>query len=197
MPVWILPVPAMTDVSLEFDDIADALLAANALQSPAELHGMLSGQLAAGKRPGADAWAREARQWLDVGEIAVLPCLPPLYQNTLAALESDDYAFRLLLPDDDYGLEVRTQALGEWCRGFLEGFALGGGGQQMSDDLKEWLGDLSDIAQIGLTEQDQALEDGEQEASYADIEEYVRMASLAIFAECGRPPAAARNVTLH
>lgn len=180
--------------SLDFETIANALLEAGALGSPSELQGMLVGQLAGGKRFSRGEWQQEALQWLDAsGELALLV---PLYDDTVKSLEDGELGLRLLLPDDEEALDVRTQALGEWCQGFLEGFALGGG-RTPPAEVTELLQDLSAISQIGLTDEDGAQEDEQNEVNYAEIEEYVRIAALTIFAECGRKAEKPKPPTLH
>ncbi len=46
------------------------------------------------------------------------------YGKTLKQLQSTDMSFQPLLPDDDYAIEQRLEALVAWVRGFLEGMAL-------------------------------------------------------------------------
>lgn len=172
-----------TPVAPDYETLANTLLESGALASPSELHGMLVGQLAGGKRFSEGVWLAEVRQWLDAeGELAGVAAMPAA---ALAQLEGEELGLRLLLPEDDDALEMRTQALAEWCQGFLEGFVLGHG-RTPPEEVTEWLEDLSAIAQVGLTDEDSAQEDEQNEVNYAEIEEYVRMAAQAVFAECGR-----------
>lgn len=92
----------------------------------AELHGGLCGWLAGG---GGDVPDWPARVLAD-------PALPApargsaldlLRQATAERLEDGEFAFQLVLDDDDAPLRQRAQALFDWCRGFLGGFGLAAG----------------------------------------------------------------------
>ena len=50
----------------------------------------------------------------------------------------------------------------------------------MSDDLRELLADLSNIANLD----EEVPEDEDNEGDLIEIEEYVRMSALLVFAEC-------------
>ena len=98
-----------------------------------------------------------------------------------------------LLPGDDAPLAERAKALGQWCQGFLDGFGMVVGNAPLSAEAMEVLQDLSAIAQVqsGLEES----EDGESD--YMEVMEYLRVAPLLLFAECGKPAAPAPKPSLH
>ncbi len=174
----------------EFDDIANVLVSEGVHEvSPAELHGLLSGCLVAGARPDPAAWLQLAAALLEIGEFAHEASkvgLIELYQQALAQLEATELAFVLLLPDDEQLLSLRAAALGQWCQGFLNGF--GQYGKQtdssLSQESREALTDLSQIAQIVADDDD----GDDSEANLMEVEEYVRMAALMLFAECNQAP---------
>lgn len=56
----------MSDQPLTFDDVADLAVELGASVSPSELHGLLVGQLATGKRFSESQWVNEAARLLDV-----------------------------------------------------------------------------------------------------------------------------------
>ena len=78
----------------------------------------------------------------------------------------------------------RTVALGQWCQGFLAGFALklGVTGQTPSAETQEVLSDLVAIARIG--EPDGSDDD---EADFMELVEYLRMAAMNLFLEARDP----------
>ena len=82
--------------------------------------------------------------------------------------------------DDDAALDERVMALGEWCQGFL--FGLGQSGlsneTQLTTEIADVLRDLAAVAQVGLNE---TAED--DEVSYSELVEYVRVAVLLVEAE--------------
>ena len=100
---------------------------------------------------------------------------------------------QLLLPDDDSDFSERIECLGQWCQGFLAGFAAGGkerqakqGQQQYSAEVSEALSDIAAISQIGLGD-DEAPE--QSETDFFEITEYVRLAALTIYLDCQPVPA--------
>lgn len=179
---------------IAFAELNHYLVPLGALNSPAELHGMLCGKLSAGQRLDSDEWMLEALTFLDVitddrgvvgdtdghGQAAIAR----LYSVSLAQLEDINYGFQLLLPADDTSLAERSRALGEWCHGFLSGFGSAGlkPQQTLSAECAEALRDMAAIVGIGDGD-DEDVDDAE--ANFAEIVEYVRMAALTLFADMG------------
>jgi len=160
----------------------------------AEAHGILTGMLCVNG-------ATDPRDWmtrLDVpgsvsagdGETWSL-----LYQTTLTQLADGAFEFQLLLPDDDTPLQQRTEALADWCRGFLYGISSGKLQQQMelSDDVTEIIEDLTQISRAG---HDADSEDNAEEAAYMELVEYVRAGAMLIYAELQLPLTAATDQTM-
>jgi len=179
-----------SDTHPDFDDVANLLVEEGVhATSPSELHGLLCGVLCAGARPDAAAWLQLAADRLDIGSFsreAAKVGMLELYSRTLAQLQATDLGFEPLLPDDDQLLAQRAGALGNWCQGFLGGF--GQYGKQtdasLSDEAREVLGDLGQIVQIA----DDDADSDENETDLMQIQEYVRMAALLLFAECNQAP---------
>lgn len=180
---------------VSFEYLNHLLVPVGALNSPAELHGLLCGKLSGGMRLPTDKWLIQALEFLDVitteehgvegdPEGKVQTEISRLYPVTLAQLEDQAYSFRLLLPDDDADLQDRTSALAQWCHGFLSGFGSAGvkPQAQFSEDSADALRDMAAIVSIG----DGADEDEqESEANFFEIVEYVRLAVLTLYTEFG------------
>ena len=84
----------------------------------------------------------------------------------------------MLLPEDDELIEERADALGAWCESFLAGLGLSGElskERKLSEDVRQALEDLSEIARIEADGDDESLE-----KAFADVSEHVRLASLLI-----------------
>ncbi len=141
---------------------------------------MLSGTLcAAGKT--------EPALWLEhiVGEGNTLSAAATRCSTLLLALQTDilrqfnddAFGFILLLPEDDAALLLRTEALSEWCSGFLFGLALGGFREDapMPDNISEVMKDFSEISRAGFVGD---AGDETDETAYMEIVEYVRMGVL-------------------
>lgn len=183
-----------TEALISFEELNHLLVPLGALNSPAELHGMLCGKLSGGARLESAVWMEEALTFLDIitNEEGVVgdpeglaqTAVARLYHVTLNQLEDSQYGFELLLPQDAAGLDRRTSALGEWCHGFLSGFGSAGlaADATFSADAAEALRDLAAIVNID----ESGDEDDEAEADFAEIVEYVRMAVLTLFADFGQ-----------
>lgn len=98
-----------------------------------------------------------------------------------AELEDRSFGFSLLLPDDDAPMLERSQALFDWCRGFLGGFGLAAGSAPgLSEEGREALSDLARLAAAGAQEE----ADEESEVALAEIEEFVRVVVLLLHSDC-------------
>lgn len=168
----------------DFDEIAGHLIEQGEQTSPSELHGCLTGLLAAGAVGEPAAGLAGLNETLQVelhGELAEL--MLQLYSVTLAALEDEEFDFHPLLPDDETELDLRVMALGFWCRGFMAGYAratraAGSGDSSLPGDSAEILRDIALIGQAGV---DEDLPEEDSEGNYAEIVEYLRFAALNVF----------------
>jgi uncharacterized protein YgfB (UPF0149 family) len=131
--------------------------------------------------------------------------------STVQQLSDMDLGFNLWLPDDDQPLEERTDALAQWCTGFLAGIGLGGELPTLSEEAIEALEDMRQIARanypkIAITDADRAevmdfvadeiaatgLDDEEHadesdETAFMEIVEYVRVVTLMMCEEMRGP----------
>lgn len=169
----------MASTAPDFEQLNDLLQRLGALQTAAELHGFLTGQLAGGKRFSRGEWLRAAAEQ---GDLSQNPdevegdVLMTTYQHTLTELTRSDLAFQPLLPDDDSALSDRVDGLGQWCQGFLLGIGLAGVDTEAAE-LAETLRDLASIAQVGGSDDS----GDEAENDLFEICEYVRMSAIDIF----------------
>jgi len=174
----------------DFDTLADLLVEEGLLTlSPAELHGLLCGQVAAGARFDPVTLFARIGELLDLEPFSrelTRTGIMQLYLATLQQLQAPDFSFELVLPDDDQPLAGRADALGLWCSGFLSGFGLQErkGSQGLSMEGQETLRDLAQIVQITTAADAEAEED---ENDLMEVQEYVRMAALLVFSECNEP----------
>jgi uncharacterized protein YgfB (UPF0149 family) len=171
--------------SVEF---ADLLSAHELAITPAQAHGVLCGLIAA-------LGEATPLEWLDLalGEPGVSADLPEPDQTLLATIRSeaqsafsaDEFGLVLLLPEEEEaGLPVRTEALGEWCRGFLAGLGQAGlpKGWPESTEVREALRDLD---RIGATEIELSGDDEDDERDLAEITEFVRFTALMVADDLG------------
>lgn len=175
-------------MEVEYQQLEVVLREVDAVIGPAEAQGLLAGMASMVDKPDKAAWiAQVLADSSPRGEAAkiCLAALVALYEQTIRELDDDGLSFLPLLPADSVSLPERAQALGQWASGYLVGMGLGGLQQdsKLSKEVSEALRDLSSITQI---EMDTAGGE-EDEAAYAELVEYVKVAVLLVRASL-RPP---------
>ena len=160
--------------------------------SPAEVHGILTGLICSGESEVSfDSWQNllmdSKTQSSDNERMG--DALSALITLIDRALQSQDFAFRLLLPPDSESVSNRTQALAHWCHGFTLGLRWNGAIEPntLEPDAAEAIIDIADIARADTTSV--APDD---ETALAEIEEYLRVAAQLIFEATRPPPAVAQ-----
>ena len=170
------------------------LFDADAALGATESHGVLCGMLCA-------QGATEAAQWMlfVLGEQEESSNtlqqagkkLLQIHQMSVEQMNDSDAEFELMLPDDEEPLEVRVEALGTWCQGFVYGLAVGGIKEdtELPEDSTELIKDILEISRAGYVVDDEAemavMEDNdeEDEVAFMEVSEYVRMGILLIYEE--------------
>lgn len=117
--------------------------------SPAELHGHLLGRVCAGAGFDEAAWQHAAAELLGgaPGE-RLKAALSGLLGMVRQDFSAGEVAVVMLLPDDETPLAQRTEALGQWCQGFLAGFGLTAREGSLTGEAEEVLQDMAAIAQV-------------------------------------------------
>jgi hypothetical protein len=107
------------------------------------------------RRGGADQPGWIATVMADPGLPAPTPgdALDRLRAASAQQLGDADFGFELLLPDDE-DVQERAGGLFAWCRAFLGGFGLAVGDKPLSEEGKEALGDLANLAAARIEEVD-------------------------------------------
>ncbi len=172
-----------------YGELQDLLESHQLTTTPAELHGILTGLLAAGQDINTAADLLQVLDLVNNGQP-----LPAVVSEQLVAqaaqigqkLMSAEFALELLLPEDDVSLAERTRALTQWAQGFLAAYGIQAAGTKVSADVQEALEDLSDIANLS----DEVDEDEETEAAFMEVEEYLRVVAMLVFNSLGRQPRA-------
>ncbi|MBV1959444.1 MAG: UPF0149 family protein [Pseudomonadales bacterium] len=169
---------------IEFDDLQNRLMHTEVIQTPAELHGLVSGMLCA--RPEletdrllADLWTQLDLDPIELHELDGI--LRMLFDSSREALSDSDFIFYPLLPHDDEVLSWRTECLGSWCQGFLSGFGLGADPDNgpLDSDSSEILGHLYEITQISSAYDDEDPDD--LDADYFELVEFVKVTIIHLY----------------
>jgi uncharacterized protein len=165
----------------EYEDLDEALSQVECLVATSEGHGMLCGLFCASSEPRAEVWlAHVLDEPSETPEHQVaLGLLGDTYEATRAQLVGGAFEFTPLLPDDEIDLESRLEALGAWCAGFLAGLGMGElkSDQQFPPEIVEALRDFMEITKIQIDAGDEE----DDERSYAEVVEYVRMGVMLVF----------------
>jgi uncharacterized protein YgfB (UPF0149 family) len=186
-----------TSMDTSFDTLADALAKIGVMANPAEIHGMLCGRLSGGQQLDNKACISAIEELYDLDPNSLNDIsneLLSLYEGSVQKLQDSGLGFNLLLPDDEYELGQRIDSLGQWCQGFLIGLGLSGlsSDTTLSNDTADALRDLAQIAQVDSHEFDTE----ENEVSFFELTEYVRMAALLMVSET-KPAESDSAPTLH
>ena len=196
---------------LYYEELADLIVELGGLSSAAEIHGVACGSLAAGADWDAAVWVSNSLTYMDASEkqptTVARAELVVVQEQAYAALADADLGFTMLLPNEETALPQRAEALGQWCVGFLSGFALAG--KNIDDDVPgakevaEIFRDFAAIANVALDEE--SIDADASEADFMQLTEYVRVAALTVFGQCAKAvpvaadngPAAGNDPTIH
>lgn len=188
--------------AVAFERWANVFTAHKAFSHPSELHGALCGRLAAGSRIDEGEWLAMVCEHMGLPPTAtdesdeLREFMASAYDQTLELMKATDMSFQPLLPDDDYAIEQRLEALTSWVRGFLEGMALSAGESlgEAPDEIRELIEDMVAISQVA----DDDEPDDESEQQLMEIVEYVRLGALAVYTEFNPPEKPSpKTPTLH
>jgi len=179
-----------------FDEMQAVVDAVSMGVSVSELHGYQAGLLALGLKFDESGWWDLLQQDYPAGtntevDIDDRKLLFASLQLTGDGLDSGDFSFRLLLPDDEDSLIARVAALSDWCAGFFSGIHRGltlaetsvKNSLASNQAIIELMKDLEAIRQAERLELAEADDFTETERDYTELCEYVRVAAMNIFLE--------------
>lgn len=161
----------------------------------AEIQGGLVGLICAGASLDGKNWVKPLN---DLNGTPVEPtestatAVGALIEQTKSQLADPAMSFQLMLPDDETSIESRTEALANWCNGFLSGLSLAGVTdlESMGEDAVDFVRDLTQIARAGLVAD--ANLDADENALF-EITEYARVGSVLVY-ETLRGPVEQDNI---
>jgi uncharacterized protein YgfB (UPF0149 family) len=160
-----------------YTDIDDTLQNAPTTYNASQVHGLMCGLLCAFSDQMQTHWEKilfgsNKQQNLEI--------LEELYEKSYQQMNEFSFDFALLLPEDDIDINIRVEALGLWCQGFLTGLehAKVPLKNRAPGDVTEALDDFLEISQVSYGDLTQ---DEEDETAYVELVEYVRLAVLMIF----------------
>lgn len=176
------------DQFLDYYEFAAEIKKVDAVASAAEAHGILIGQLSGGLQLDGLMWLKQFLLGIGVKREPVEDQRNWFYQFheiSAKALADAELTFQLLLPDDDDPLEERLEAVGDWCSGFLAGFASAGhaDADKLPEDIAAAIKDLVEITKVDIEVEGEV--GFEEENAYFQLVEYLKTVALLIYTEFG------------
>jgi len=149
--------------------------------SSAELQGALCGLLCMNAQASRTAWFTSLYEDLAPDEDEIQD-LTLLFDQTVQSLNSLDFDFELLLPEDNAPLASRLSAMSDWCHGLIFGLGVSGLTDEtaLTEDCKEY---ITDVIQMSQIDQEDIDETDEQDNNFEEIVEYLRMGLFLLFGE--------------
>ncbi len=178
----------------DIPQLEELLFNVDAALGATESHGALCGMLCAQGATDASQWMLSVLGEHEETSTALQQVgkkLLKIHKITVEQMNDTDADFELMLPDDDEPLDMRVEALGMWCQGFVYGLAVGGIKEDtvLPDDSKELIQDILEISRAGYIADNEAElatdeEDSEEdEVAFMEVCEYVRVGVLLIYEE--------------
>ncbi len=159
-------------------------------QSPyvlSEIQGLCLGIICTGREKDLAYWLAQIEKTILAEELSHLPeaCtqqLEKLLKCCFQDLTHPLCQLGLLLPDDEEPIEIRLQAVADWCKGFIYGLGLGSPEPAIwsQPNVREALEDIAQIQKLDP----HAEENNESEKNYIELVEYLKIATILIFEEC-------------
>ena len=178
----------MVELTIDHNELDAALRRCGSTWNAGQTHGLLCSRLALAGAEGASRWLAQVLADTDPENSLCTECqamLEALCTSTWQQLSERQSDFMLLLPDDDDSAQVRTEALGQWCEGFLHGLVSETPGDALrerlaSDPLSDIIKDLLEItrATVGEEANEQATDN-----AFAELVEYLRVAAQLTYEE--------------
>jgi yecA family protein len=180
-------------LSINYSELEQKLRTADAEGGASEAQGLLAGIICAGGKSEPALWLAHllGENTLSAAANEVSEQLLSLKTGILRQFHDDAFGFDLMLPDDEVPLSVRTEALSQWCGGFLYGLALGGIREdvEMPENVTEVMKDFYEISHARFAYE---TTDDADETAYMEVVEYVRMSVLLLHEELQPLPTSTR-----
>ncbi|MCC8373904.1 YecA family protein [Photorhabdus sp. HUG-39] len=153
----------------------------------AEMHGLISGLLCGGNRD--SSWQILVHDLANDGLAFSHPLaqqLRELREITFESLDDSNFAFGLLLPDEEDNVYERADALAGWVNHFLLGLGVAQPKFADKKEINEIIGDLRNIGLLGYEEGD---DQEELAQALEEVLEYVRVAAQLCYIAFTEPKA--------
>ena len=178
----------MVELIVDHNELDAALRRCGSTWNAGQTHGLLCSRLALAGADGASRWLAQVLQDTDPNNMLRTECeamLEALCTATWQQLSERRSEFMLLLPDDDDPAQVRAEAMGQWCEGFLHGLVSERHGDELrkrlaSDPLSDIIKDMLEITRAAVGDEDN---DEGNDSAFSELVEYLRVAAQLTYEE--------------
>jgi Uncharacterized protein conserved in bacteria len=109
-----------------------------------------------------------------------------IIDENVKTLKDGDLDFELIIPDENYTIQERAEALSIWCQGFIDGvsFLLSEHGLKIEQsENKESFEIIEDFTQISTLDSHSINEEVDEELALMELIEFVRLSVQMIYDE--------------
>lgn len=163
-----------------YTELTNALESTESTFLVAQVHGYICGILCATSGKVDNSWQKIVLG--DNKSRAARELLQQVFETSYHLISEFSFEFMLVLPDDKLDINIRTEALGSWCQGFLAGLKQYNVPVENREpsEITDTLNDITEIAQVNYGD---LKSNDEDETAYFELVEYVRLGVLMIFHE--------------
>jgi uncharacterized protein YgfB (UPF0149 family) len=168
----------------DYDRLDATLLLADTGHNASEVHGIICGaicnQLKSGRQVDVMNLVIAVAGISNESKGALEASIDSLYESSQQCLDDRNSSFSLLIPDDDHALVERTEAIAQWCQGFVIGLL-----SNQAFTIDKLPANVAEIAQdfMAIAKAEPGEDREQDEWALAEIEEYVRVGVQLIFEE--------------
>lgn len=146
-------------------------------EGAAELHGHLLAMLCLDRVDSHAGWQDELASLYecDLSGIEARGFVARHAKELAEAVAAGEMQWNMVLPGDDMPMVFRARALAAWCSGFLYGFSTAPMNIVHRQEVKEWMSELADIANVLSRMKDGYGASNADEDDLLTIQEHVRM----------------------
>lgn len=196
------------DQPIDHNELEESLKRCGASWNAGQAHGLLCSRLTVAGGDGAVSWLAQVLAETEADNALRRECetmLDAVCATTWRQLVERQSEFILLLPDDEDAAELRAEAMGHWCEGYLHGLVT----EKHSEALRKRLGEepladiIKDMLEITRATVDEEGGTDDNEEAYAELVEYLRVAvqlayeELAEFREPAEEQSGGPSDTIH
>ena len=175
-------------VAINHYEVESTLRDSGSTWRASQSHGLLCSRLALMGSDGCDDWLRLILESSDgVGSAAsgTLDFLERVSSETYRQLSGRQSEFEPLLPDDSESAAIITEALAEWCEGFLHGLVSNVQDEMLkaklaAEPLSDIIKDMLEMTRAAANEDE---DDDEIDEALTELVEYLRVAAQLVYEE--------------